>query len=246
MSTNKYDYVISIGDFCFWAFYIRDCKWREASFPFDWMFTNLSFIIDCIEENFEPIMEYIKNKSQHGQRTYIGQPFPQPSTAHHKMQTDEDYQHYYRTIERWKQIMESDKKILFLHISGDFKNYQTVLCETFIKKINEKYPNLKCGMLCLKYTKDLMQITPSTTIQTTDNIIYWADIKVNNPPELGSWIRGRHVQAINELFNNPNSPIQVEPSNFDFIFKDTSETVQTISETVQTVSETLIKVSVNS
>jgi hypothetical protein len=212
-----YDYVISIGDFCFWAHYLKECQWRSAAFPFDWMFTNLQFVIDCVNEDFQPILEYIKNKNQHGQRHYPGQPFDRPNTPHHFMESLEDHQHYFHCIDRWNQIMLSNKKILFLHISGDFIKYEEILSCKFKETMCNKYPNLNFGLLCLKYTVNSQQSFPVTLIFSEDQIIYWAEIIASERPTLASWISlNRHVEAINSLFNNEASKLIVNPSKYSY------------------------------
>lgn len=220
-----YNYLISIGDFCFWADYLKHKSIRDVSLPFDWMFSNLQFVIECIDENFEPIKEYIKNKTQHGQREYIGLCFSKPSIPHHDMILEKNHQHYLRTIERWHTLMKLDSNFLFLHMSGDFLTQRKNLCKKFALKLRSKYPKLNFGILSMIYSFDKDAQIPYYIIDTEENKIACCDIHyitiyTQLLPELGSWlVKNRHINLIDSIFDNNKSSIKFDLKNYDILTK---------------------------
>ena len=45
-------YVCSIGNRCHTAYMLKQCNIKKASYPFDWIFSDLSMVLNCINDNF--------------------------------------------------------------------------------------------------------------------------------------------------------------------------------------------------
>lgn len=87
------------------------------SYPFDWIFSNLDMIIDCIEDKFEKFLNrslYIDINSDNG----CGHSIYHKTLFFHKnpLVKNEDYSYYERCVDRFKILLDCDKNKLFVMI----------------------------------------------------------------------------------------------------------------------------------
>ena len=64
-----YDKIISIGSDCSVAGSLRNLKYKDATYPFDWCVSKISFILDCFDSDFlcyENIFNKISNLKESG------------------------------------------------------------------------------------------------------------------------------------------------------------------------------------
>lgn len=58
MFTNKFDLVVSMGEDCACAMYLRKCSLRDASYPFDWLcHAAFETRIECLKNHFVGFLE---------------------------------------------------------------------------------------------------------------------------------------------------------------------------------------------
>lgn len=58
MFTNKFDLVVSMGEDCACAMYLRKCSLRDASYPFDWLcHAAFETRIECLKNHFDGFLE---------------------------------------------------------------------------------------------------------------------------------------------------------------------------------------------
>ena len=59
----EFKYVCSLGTLCHSSYFLKQSNLKMASYPFDWIFSNIDMIIDCIENNFDKFLDkkYYKN-----------------------------------------------------------------------------------------------------------------------------------------------------------------------------------------
>lgn len=107
--------VISIGQNCNTAWYLKQVGARSEAYPFDWIFCSAEIIESCIRDGFSIFLDkqYItpkKNGSAAGHSVYHENMF------HHKspIKTEEDYAYYVRCVERFKRKLYSGDGIMFV------------------------------------------------------------------------------------------------------------------------------------
>lgn len=58
MFTNKFDLVVSMGEDCACAMYLRKSSLRDASYPFDWLcHATFERRIECLKNHFDGFLE---------------------------------------------------------------------------------------------------------------------------------------------------------------------------------------------
>ena len=105
--------------FCSLGFHCQSSKilirnnLKKESYPFDWMFSNMFIVKDCIENNFSKLLNkkyYIdySNKSYNnncGHSIYKDNLFP-----HRDMRTNINYDYLSRCINRFRELCNSKKE----------------------------------------------------------------------------------------------------------------------------------------
>jgi hypothetical protein len=116
-SSNNYPsdaHLISLGQNCNSAWYLKQVKLKKASYPFDWIFSSPQIIIDCIDDHFHKFLnkEFIfstnKGKSA-GHQIYHNILF-----NHRDALAEENYLYYQRCTERFLSILNSQNPIVFI------------------------------------------------------------------------------------------------------------------------------------
>lgn len=105
---------ISLGHNCSTSWYLKECGLKTATYPFDWVFTSCEIIVHCIKDRFKEYLDIsnvvnMKNSSGAGHRLYHKQLFNHKSP----IATDESYEYYRRAVQRFLEILDSDKKVVF-------------------------------------------------------------------------------------------------------------------------------------
>jgi hypothetical protein len=128
---------------------------KLASYPFDWIFANLETVIDCIQDNFEALLdktyytiEDINSKSQ--QHSLYFSNDNEHVFNHHNPLKVEDYNYFVRCIQRFQNLLKKKELKLFVL---NFLNYYP-LDENLKKDIIELNNLLKTktqnyGILCI-------------------------------------------------------------------------------------------------
>jgi hypothetical protein len=143
--STPYSYVISLGSLCHSAFFLKRLGWKNASYPFDWIFSNLWVIQHCIQDNFQAFLDkqyYVGvegDKKQQGHSFY----FPNGLTMfnHHNPLLESDYQYFVRCVDRFRGVLSShDERKLFVFIFNPFSNpsYLTDEMRESVLLFNEK------------------------------------------------------------------------------------------------------------
>ncbi len=120
------DEVCSFGTLCHSAYFFKENNLKHCSYPFDWIFSNIEMIIDCLDNNFSTFMNkelFIEkeDKTKCGHKTY------HPDMFNHKNPLlEEDYNYYKRCIERFNELIKSEKNKLFMmmFVNNNPKNFE--------------------------------------------------------------------------------------------------------------------------
>jgi hypothetical protein len=110
---------------------------KIESYPFDWMFSNINIIKDCIEDNFKKLLDqkyYIDyhNKFYNnncGHSLYKNNLFP-----HRDMRVKHNHEYLKRCVDRFNCLCKSNKEKIFLI---------TIIHSSLITNINDNLNNLK-------------------------------------------------------------------------------------------------------
>jgi hypothetical protein len=106
--------IISLGQNCNSAWYLKQVELKKASYPFDWIFSSPQIIIDCIDDQFykflnkEHIFSTNKGKSA-GHKIYHNSLF-----NHRDALAEDNFLYYKRCTKRFLSILNSQKPIVFI------------------------------------------------------------------------------------------------------------------------------------
>lgn len=107
--------VLSIGENCNTAWYIKLAGLKKASYPFDWIYSSPEIVAHCIKDNFKTFLD--KNlifKTRSGNSA--GHTFYHASLFNHRnpLKTENDYTYYQRCVERFIKKINSDNNLIFI------------------------------------------------------------------------------------------------------------------------------------
>lgn len=120
--SEKFDtskkFIISIGEFCATANLLKENNIRKESFPFDWIFSNLLFIKECLQTNFKPFHYCIEKQIQDYPSKYENVVFTNVGFPHRDMKSEETKHYYNKRIKAFYKALKSDFPKIFIHING--------------------------------------------------------------------------------------------------------------------------------
>ncbi len=110
-----FSYIASLGCACNTSMYLKQLNLKLFSLPYDWIFSNLDMIQHTIEDDFQsflnPELINTRKQKQAGHNYYHNRLF-----NHHNPKDNEDDRSYYqRCISRFKSVLSSEEKKLFIH-----------------------------------------------------------------------------------------------------------------------------------
>ncbi|MBN3849918.1 hypothetical protein G3N58_24295 [Paraburkholderia sp. Ac-20342] len=126
-----YSSVISIGSHCVTAGEIKRFGLKKSSYPFDWIFSNVAMVADCIKDDFEkfldrryhkavPVEERRFRNANYCQHTYYLERFGINFVFNHRdITSDEDFAYYSRCVERFRAVLNGNEPTLFLGLVGE-------------------------------------------------------------------------------------------------------------------------------
>jgi hypothetical protein len=148
-------YVCSLGPRCHSASILKRLKLKKASFPFDWIFSNLEMVFHCIENNFNIFLnpKYYSIREPHSrnqQHSYYKENEGDKIFNHHNPLYKKDYNYFCRCVERFKLLLKQPELKLFVITYLNFWKID----EEFKQNIIEELTNLKkytnnYGCLCI-------------------------------------------------------------------------------------------------
>jgi hypothetical protein len=147
---NKHIF-IGIGEFCIWGSILKSSKLKKQSFPFDWIFSNLIFVNESLNDNFKTLLTTLEQKKNTCDKEYIGELISKVSIPHKDVVLHETYEYYERCIQRFNKALNSDKSVVFLYCSLTFDKINSTHLYILRETINKKYPNLIFRMVILKF-----------------------------------------------------------------------------------------------
>lgn len=106
---------IGLGQNCNASWYLKATGLKEASYPFDWIFSTPDIVIDMLEDNFEQFLnreQYISHGLDAGHERYHETFFGHRNPANSLT----DHEFLKRCVVRWNTLMRSKRPIVFLTV----------------------------------------------------------------------------------------------------------------------------------
>lgn len=145
-----FDRIISLGGDCSIAGSLRDLKYKEASYMFDWVVSDIDFVIKSFETEFKIFDNLFKHcvKSGNGQLKYDDKIYFYHDSP---IVNNEIKQKYIRRSNNLKKLLNSGKKILFVRKSKNDGLSKIKKLKNIIKKT---FPSLSFKILLINNIKE--------------------------------------------------------------------------------------------
>lgn len=168
-------YVCSLGTKCHTASFLQRNNLKLASYPFDWLYSDVSTVTHCIEDDFKTLLDKhnyidigwaVENPlGQCGHLIYGTQLF-----NHRDMRIDENYYYLIRCVDRFRNLCKKlDKKLFIIwFINGEYNDKGKVI------EFNNKFKNVTSNYTLLCITHD--QTDKNEYYMTSHNNIDFLDL----------------------------------------------------------------------
>jgi len=146
--------IISIGNLCATAAFLRTNKARDCTYCFDWARSNILSVIDVINNGHD---FHIKNNIiAENQNTliahkYTNKRFSHIIYPHNNYKIDRNY--LIRCSERFFKTLNSNEEIKFLYMSDNGHSIELDELDILIKSIKEHYPELNFEIIIIVNNK---------------------------------------------------------------------------------------------
>lgn len=113
-----FKYICSLGPACATGGFIKMNQLKIKSYPFDWIFSSLDIVEDCLKDNFHTFLKkkYYKmldnEKDKCGHKKYGSEMFQHRNP----MTKEDDYKYYERCVERFRNLIRSQEHKLFMMV----------------------------------------------------------------------------------------------------------------------------------
>jgi len=183
------NYIIPLGSQCFTAFFFKNNNLKKTSYPFDWIFTNPTIIMDILNDNFNIFLDkkyYVikdENINQNKHSLYL----PDLMMFNHRNPyKDEDYSYYTRCVNRFNNTLHKKEKKLFIltslrnEISNELENI--CLLNNVLNNLTNNYIFISIFQKCTGvqskeiYEHENMIIIQITTLSESDGVIFLNDL----------------------------------------------------------------------
>lgn len=123
----------SLGGLCHSAQLLKVNGLKKASYPFDWIFSNLQMIEDCISNDFKTFLDksqysdYTTNstlKENQCEHNFYGKMLSNPDhniifNHHNPLSNQKDYEYLERCVNRFRDLLKSDERKKFVILTSD-------------------------------------------------------------------------------------------------------------------------------
>ena len=113
---DEINHVCSLGTLCHTASLLKKNNLKKESYPFDWIFSDLNLIKDCLKNNFIEFLNKNNYSSAEDKKCFnLFYNKTVPIFNHHNPLIDmNDYNYFVRCVDRFNKILKSQEKKLFL------------------------------------------------------------------------------------------------------------------------------------
>jgi hypothetical protein len=167
-------YACSLGFFCHTAELLKRQGYKLESYPFDWIFSDIDMVTNCIEDNFQTLLDktkYVTIKGKESERC-CGHISYKLNCFNHidPLNNVEDYDYLLRCVSRFTNLLKRKEGKLFIILYNNDKNENIT---EFMEKINNLNKSIKqksdnYNILCVLYK---VSETLTHNIIKNDNVI---------------------------------------------------------------------------
>lgn len=116
-----FSYVISLGDNCCVGKWLQRLRLKKQSYPFDWLFSRTDIVRDCLEDDFAKFLDKENYRAVKGAKKckhLLYLPNGHMFNHYNPLAQEDHYTYYVRCVQRFRKVMQSDARKLFVRISG--------------------------------------------------------------------------------------------------------------------------------
>ena len=149
------NYVCSLGPRCHTACLLKQNNLKKASYPFDWIFSNMDMVLHCLEDDFTifldnsyfTINDYNSSSQQH---SYYCKSPSDHVFNHRNPLRDNDYNYYVRCVTRFKDLLKKQEPKMFILFFLNYDKMDDVFKGKIIDFNNKFRKHTSCyGILCI-------------------------------------------------------------------------------------------------
>ena len=118
-------HIVSLGSLCLTSKLLQSMGLKAESYPFDWIFSTPSMVAHCIDDNFASFLNkdfYLPVRQGKGRQChhtfYNSDQRGSPLFNHRDPSTDEDYDYLVRCVNRFRAVLQSPDRTLFVLMQG--------------------------------------------------------------------------------------------------------------------------------
>jgi hypothetical protein len=113
----------SLGEMCLSATLLKNNGLKDASYPFDWIFSSVEMVKHCIEDDFKTFLDksYYQTSDDHSCNHLFYHNMIEHETVgkvtfnhHNPLIKEEDYAYFKRCIDRFKNLLASSEEKTFV------------------------------------------------------------------------------------------------------------------------------------
>lgn len=143
-----YTHCISIGEACPCAYALKANNLRDASYPFDWIFTKPSILLKCMQNDFADFLDKTQYYHENNEKCTDAvkraqchhQIYGKAFFRHHCPKCFEDHHEYFvRCVSRFRDSINNEKNnILFVWMNINDKDQEKKVSSTIQSSVLEK------------------------------------------------------------------------------------------------------------
>lgn len=144
------NHICSFGKNCHSAYLLKRNNYKLESYPFDWIFSEIHIILDCIKDDFEKFLDKkyytlsIDSKIQRHEYYYKDEYY---MFNHKNPLKEDDYAYYERCVNRFRKLIKNNNNKLFVfffnNIEFDKINILKIQITNFSNEIKNNIINFK-------------------------------------------------------------------------------------------------------
>ena len=170
----------SLGTLCHGSQILKNNQLKKCSYPFDWIFSNCDNIIHCIEDDFKIFLDksyYVTISDKQCGHSYYNKHM---WWHHNPLVNEDDYNYYGRCVNRFKELLQSHQRKLFIMIFVNMVQMEESIKENILN-FNEKFSKYTQNYKLLVVfhiapKEDTPTPTPHHTLTSHDNTIDFLEL----------------------------------------------------------------------
>lgn len=114
---------------------------KKVSYPFDWIWTDDTIIVDMIEDDFAKLLDksyYVEPVHKFSERMCGHTYYHEDLFFHKDPRNEEDHQYYHRCVDRFKEMVKSPEEKLFIMMFSPFVTKYPIDLHEMIERGDDK------------------------------------------------------------------------------------------------------------